>query len=129
MFLFTLVNSLSGLFNESVSKHRNNETGIRKAETQPLPRRIRPIILVISLSLLPTLDENLWELPIQFLPRSKNHIQRSLSALLSGQICHLAAAQIGFHPLNNNSVFCVVERRERVYTPGQSAMNVKPSFS
>jgi len=62
-------------FNEGAPKHRNNTIGIRKAETQPLPRRIRPIILVISIRLLPTLDENLWELPVQFLPRSKNNIQ------------------------------------------------------
>lgn len=61
-----------------------------------LPGNISPIILIISLSLLPNLDQDLWDLPIVLLSWFKDDIQRSPSGLLRGQICHVAPAQIGF---------------------------------
>ena len=100
-------------------------------ETQPLPSRVGPIIPVVSLGLFPALDEDLGELPIQCLPWSENDIQGSLGGLLWGQIRHVAAAQIGLHPLMEpiqHSV-CMGGGRARLHTPGASAMNVKPSFS
>lgn len=79
-----------------------------------LPGSVRSIILMESLGLLPALDENLGELPIQFLPRSGNHIEGSLSALVSGQMCHFATTQFGFHPLKEPFQYSVLwERRER----------------
>ncbi len=71
---FTTVDTLSGLEHEGIPEG-SNETGKSKAATQPSPRRISPIILVIALSLLPPLDENLRELPIQLLSRFEDYIQ------------------------------------------------------
>lgn len=114
---------------------RSNETPAQApAATQPSPRRISPIILVIPLRLLPPLDKNLGVLPIQLLSGFENHIQGSLGALLRGQICHVAATELGFHPLIINKYMSVCrfdgrEMRKGERTPGLSAMNENPSFS
>lgn len=62
---------------------------------QPLPWSIRPIIHVPSLGLLPALDKDFWQLPIELLPLLEDDIQGSLGALLGGQIRHIATSQFG----------------------------------
>ena len=119
----TLATSFSRLYLPRVNgacqgKHRNNrrdwDAQGRQGDVAISPRRVGPVVLVVSGSILPALDVNLGELPVQFLAWPKDHIQRCLSALLGGQVCHVAATQVGLHPLETIiSVFCAVSLPER----------------
>lgn len=65
---------------------------------QPLPRGIRPVIDVpfAWLRLVPALNEDLGHMSIQLRSLVYNDVQRSLGTLIDGQVCRVAASQIGF---------------------------------